>query len=532
MPLLTTNVPKSPYELIRPGNIATITQSGTIAEYAFDASGNVIGLVGPSGTIPLVPRRPKLIALGDSIALITDSVTTQDNYARSFILQGNIQDGSRFDLINAGVSGDTTTQMLARFATDVMGKDADGVIFYGGTNDLPGTIALATTLANIGSMVAQTLAIGRIWIHCTIAPTLVNDDVTVAGTARRLNQGYVNDWARRMARAHQGFYLVDTESVMTDQATGICRTTFVQGDGIHPSYVGGMQMGRPLATVLSNLFQDVDSSVWNYYDPLNLVGSPIALANGNNADGTAGFKLVAGVTGQGPNGWGTVRRVTGTGVSSQVSRAAGAVNGFFGRMAVTATAAWDGAGFVIGGDNATGLGRWDVAWAATTAYTYNIKRRPVAGDNGYIAVCVIPGTSGGGEPAWPTTEGTLTVDGTVTWMTVRRPRLNEQVYAECEIATSALSGNGCVRLTCEFWDTVAAQTVSYNANWDLSGSYSGPPDYLPATMRLRTPLITIPSNSIRYLYASIVGYGAAGSTFNLDVTRVKIYNATQQQATV
>ncbi len=57
------------------------------------------------------------------------------------------------------------------------------------------------------------------------------------------------------------------------------------------------------------------------------------------------------------------------------------------------------------------------AWAATTAYVVGNVRRKVA-DNGHAYMCVVAGTSGGSEPAWPTTPGGTVTDGGVTWAEV------------------------------------------------------------------------------------------------------------------
>lgn len=53
-------------------------------------------------------------------------------------------------------------------------------------------------------------------------------------------------------------------------------------------------------------------------------------------------------------------------------------------------------------------------WVTLTAYSSGNFRRPVTA-NGYRYECTTPGTSGAGEPAWPTTPGATVADGTVTW---------------------------------------------------------------------------------------------------------------------
>lgn len=54
------------------------------------------------------------------------------------------------------------------------------------------------------------------------------------------------------------------------------------------------------------------------------------------------------------------------------------------------------------------------AWTATTALALGVKRRPIVANSLYYEVTTA-GTTGAGEPAWPTTVGNTVVDGTVTW---------------------------------------------------------------------------------------------------------------------
>ena len=66
----------------------------------------------------------------------------------------------------------------------------------------------------------------------------------------------------------------------------------------------------------------------------------------------------------------------------------------------------------FGGDWPTVAGA--TAWAATTSYNSSHVRRPTVA-NGRIYRCIVPGTSGGSEPTWPTTTRGIVQDGTVYW---------------------------------------------------------------------------------------------------------------------
>ncbi len=58
-----------------------------------------------------------------------------------------------------------------------------------------------------------------------------------------------------------------------------------------------------------------------------------------------------------------------------------------------------------------------VTWKANKSYVVGEMLRPTT-PNSYDYQCTIAGTSGAGEPAWPTTAGQTCVDGTVTWAAV------------------------------------------------------------------------------------------------------------------
>ncbi len=54
-------------------------------------------------------------------------------------------------------------------------------------------------------------------------------------------------------------------------------------------------------------------------------------------------------------------------------------------------------------------------WVTATTYVANDYAQPVTPNNNFTYQCTTAGTSGAGEPAWPTTDGGTVVDGGVTW---------------------------------------------------------------------------------------------------------------------
>ena len=313
-----------------------------------------------------------------------------------------------------------------------------------------------------------------------------------------------------------------------DPATGIYVSGY-SNDSVHPNYLGGMSCARAFIDACQYAVpKQQETANWSLYDPLNLAG-PQGSARGTSATGSNGVVLATGITGNAPFGWSATRSGGGTAVGSLVARSGTYKQGQFARLAITATSAWDRVRWLMGGDDANAISRWDVAWSAAATVTYGARRNPTVA-NGYSYVLVTPGTTGGSEPTWPTQEGSLVTDNTVVWMCQRRPLAGEQVYAEVEIATSSLVGTGGVALELSHFDTTNAPTTIWSSLIDVSGSSGNLPAYLLPTMKLRTPLLTMPTTSLRYLRAALSGVGGATSSLNVDVTHFAIYNASRQDS--
>jgi lysophospholipase L1-like esterase len=161
-----------------------------------------------------------------------------------------------YRIVNKGVSGQQSYEMLARFETDVLELKPDAVIIWGFINDVfrsdRGQIdqTLRRTRESIQAMVGLAIKAG-------VMPILATE-VTIRGKdgwldslqlmigqilGRSSYQDYinghvveVNQWIRQTATS-EGILLLDFEGVLADQR-GVRRKEFAQPDGGHISKQG------------------------------------------------------------------------------------------------------------------------------------------------------------------------------------------------------------------------------------------------------------------------------------------------------
>lgn len=93
-------------------------------------------------------------------------------------------------------------------------------------------------------------------------------------------------------------------------------------------------------------------------------------------------------------------------------------------------------GYVVDeSDTVTQINQTYSAWTSATAYSLGARRIPTVANSLYYQVTTA-GTSGGGEPTWPTTVGDTVTDGSVVWTCqgyyggFPSPHLPQPVYAD------------------------------------------------------------------------------------------------------
>ncbi len=170
--------------------------------------------------------RPRVVFFGDSIT-------------QSWDLAGLGLD--KVEVLNRGISGETTPQMLARFRQDVVDLKPAVVHILAGTNDLAGNTGSTTLEAienNLSSMIEIAEANHIRVVLGSVLPALDYPWRTGLQPARKIVA--LNDWMRTYARQHKLVY-ADYYSALVDSRGGF--KSELADDGVHPNGAGYAAMG-------------------------------------------------------------------------------------------------------------------------------------------------------------------------------------------------------------------------------------------------------------------------------------------------
>lgn len=147
-------------------------------------------------------------------------------------------------LVDRGISGQTTPQMLVRFRDDVIALRPAAVHIMAGTNDIAGNTGaatMATVEGNIAAMAELAHAHGIRVILASVPPAA---KFPWSPDKRPVPQiAALNAWLRAYARANN-FTYVDYHAALADADGGM--KPGLASDGVHPTPAGYAIM-RPLA---------------------------------------------------------------------------------------------------------------------------------------------------------------------------------------------------------------------------------------------------------------------------------------------
>jgi len=205
-----------------------------------------------------------MILLGDSLAVGAGSSGGMSYFNLTLRIVGSavISD----DSINAGVAGENSTQIVARYDTDVRsrpdGKKPGLVIGSMGTNNIIQNIPLATFATDIKLLYSKTVKDGIPLVLCTVPP-LGNTNPTTPNPAistpenRALTLQY--NTFLRLYCAKNNIPLADINAAMTVKSgasAGIIDPSYMTGgtDNVHYNNYGHAAHAKTLSAVISAMF--------------------------------------------------------------------------------------------------------------------------------------------------------------------------------------------------------------------------------------------------------------------------------------
>ena len=189
------------------------------------------------------PPLVRVVALGDSLTVgfqsyeffgDTESSTRYTDVLDEQVGRDFLPNSLSFEIINKGVIGELTGQMLARFGSDVIRLSPSIVIILGGSNDLGWGLAPHDIFSNLYHMYELSLKSGIIPIACTVPSILGFDEgIPPRIVLNKLIQEYCSK---------EKLQCVDLFSATMDRASRRLASRF-SSDGLHLNPEGYRKMG-------------------------------------------------------------------------------------------------------------------------------------------------------------------------------------------------------------------------------------------------------------------------------------------------
>lgn len=186
----------------------------------------------------LAVQRAKLVAIGDSITY-GYPYRPEDSWTTQAALRLGIT------IINQGVCGETTGDMVNRFHQDVLPYHPSHVIIMGGTNDVFLGIVTREIMNNTMIMVQRARE------SCIIPLVGVPIPVNYYEDEQALQQ--YRCWLKQYAAA-ENIALIDFNQAMTAGEGGGLRLG-LHVDGVHPNEAGYKQMADTAVNLLQQLVE-------------------------------------------------------------------------------------------------------------------------------------------------------------------------------------------------------------------------------------------------------------------------------------
>lgn len=148
-------------------------------------------------------------------------------------------------MLNKGVNGQRSDQILSRFENDVTRESPDAVIILAGVNDIFQGRDPEWVERNLDRMYSRARASNIVAVAATILP------YDIAGPREVESMHEVNRWIEESSR-RKDLLFCDTRSAVS-RSDDLDRLASTQ-DALHPGVEGYRKMGEALARVLEKVF--------------------------------------------------------------------------------------------------------------------------------------------------------------------------------------------------------------------------------------------------------------------------------------
>ncbi|HJR60097.1 MAG TPA: GDSL-type esterase/lipase family protein [Vicinamibacterales bacterium] len=161
-----------------------------------------------------------------------------------------MQGQPEWEIVNQGVNGERSDQILARFERDVISLTPAVVVIIAGVNDVYQGRSAQQVIRQLGAMYDRAKA-GNIPV---IAGSIIPYNTATAEQNGRMRE--INEWIRRTSAEDPGVDFVDTRAAAA--ASDNPDRLFESPDGLHPSPGGYRRMAdaiRPVLQTVLNRYQ-------------------------------------------------------------------------------------------------------------------------------------------------------------------------------------------------------------------------------------------------------------------------------------
>jgi lysophospholipase L1-like esterase len=221
--------------------------------------------------------RPYTTVPGVKAVFLGDSITHGSNAAagRRWVDQLPCILGTAVISANSlerGVPGQTTAQMLARYATDVRANGAQVLFALGGTNDAGQGVPLSQFAANIKGIAAETRKDGIPLIVGTVPPRGASSITTQIRTLTAQYNAWLQAWAPGAGVKLSDVFINLSQSTSDQMASG-----YDSGDGVHPETTGHQKIAEAMADAFAPL--GTANHLVQSPNAFNMITNPLFLGN-------------------------------------------------------------------------------------------------------------------------------------------------------------------------------------------------------------------------------------------------------------